>query len=405
MNDRGKEIEMFRLEDVIKIVLITSILLITMSSITLSAEEIATKNDIILEQLHKLNLGDLQEEINRVNDRVDSYLPKINLQELVVGFVKGELEISWGEIAKTILRYLGKEVTANFSLLGQIIILAVISAVLSIFHQSFSSKTISNTANILIFLIISILILQAFQVAIQIGVDAIDSMVSFMQALLPILLSLLVSMGALTSAAIFHPLTLVIMTALSTAIKFIIFPMIFLSVVLNIVTRINQDFSLSRLAGLFKEISMGMLGLMFMLFIGGLLLQGGAAAITDSLSLRTAKYLTGTFVPVIGGIFSDAVDLIVSCSLIIKNALNFFGMIVIIIIIAYPIIKLIALIFIYKLASAIVQPIADARLVDILNDTGNSLIMIFLVVAAVSVMFFMVLTIIVGTANLTVMMR
>lgn len=396
---------MFRLENVIKIVLITSILLITMSSITLSAEEIATKDDIILKQLHKLNLGDLQEEITRVNDRADSYLPKINLQKLVIGFVKGELEISWAEIARTILKYLGKEVTANFSLLGQIIILAVISAVLSIFHQSFSSKTISNTANILIFLIISILILQAFQVAIQIGVDAIDSMVSFMQALLPILLSLLVSMGALTSAAIFHPLTLVIMTALSTAIKFIIFPMIFLSVVLNIVTRINQDFSLSRLAGLFKEISMGMLGLMFMLFIGGLLLQGGAAAITDSLSLRTAKYLTGTFVPVIGGIFSDAVDLIVTCSLIIKNALNFFGMIVIIIIIAYPIIKLIALIFIYKLASAIVQPIADARLVDILNDTGNSLIMIFLVVAAVSVMFFMVLTIIVGTANLTVMMR
>jgi len=399
---------MLRLKNTIRIVLIT--ILLTFISINMSAEEIQTENisktdDIILQQLQKLNLGDLQEEVNRVNDRVDSFLPKINLQQMIVGFINGELEFSWAELTRTLLRYLGKEVTANFSLLGQIIVLAVISAVLSIFHQSFSSKTISNTANILIFLVISILILQAFQVAIQIGVDAIDNMVSFMQALLPILLSLLVSTGALTSAAIFHPLTLVIITALSTGIKLIIFPMIFLSVVLNIVTRINQDFSLSRLASLFKEISMGMLGLIFMLFIGGLLLQGGAAAITDSLSLRTAKYLTGTFVPVIGGIFSDAVDLIVSCSLIIKNALNFFGMIVIIIIIAYPIIKIIALILIYKIASAIVQPIADARLVDILNDTGNSLIMIFLVVAAVSVMFFMVLTIIVGTANLTVMMR
>jgi len=256
---------MFRLKNIIRIVLFT-IIVVTLISINISAEELNTRdipktNDIILQQLQKLNLGDLQEEVNRVNDRVDSFLPKINLQQMIIGFMNGELEFSWAELTRTLLRYLGKEVTANFSLLGQIIVLAVISAVLSIFHQSFSSKTISNTANILIFLVISILILQAFQVAIQIGVDAIDNMVSFMQALLPILLSLLVSTGALTSAAIFHPLTLVIITALSTAIKLIIFPMIFLSVVLNIVTRINQDFSLSRLASLFKEISMSMLGL------------------------------------------------------------------------------------------------------------------------------------------------
>ncbi|MFP4661888.1 MAG: stage III sporulation protein AE [Halanaerobiales bacterium] len=370
-----------------------------------TGQEVIQQEDVILQQLDNLNLRDLQKEINRINDRVDTYLPEINLQDILIGFIRGELEVSWSNIVKTILKYLGKEVTANFNLLGQIIILSVISAVLSIFHQSFSSKTISNTANVIIFLIISVLILQAFNLAIQIGIETINTMVSFIQALLPILLSLLVSMGALTSAAIFHPLTLMIITVLSTSVKYIIFPMIFLSVVLNIVTRINLDFSLSRLAGLFKEISMGMLGLMFMLFIGGLLLQGGAAAITDSLSLRTAKYLTGTFVPVIGKIFSDAVDLIVGCSLIIKNGLNLFGMVVIIIIIAYPIVKIIALIFIYKLASAIVQPVADGRLVNILNDTGNSLIMVFVVVSAVSVMFFVVLTIIVGTANLTVMMR
>lgn len=402
MNTDRKEVKMIRVHF---IGLLISFLLISVFSFTVLAAEVPDQEEIISRQLEKLNLNDLQREIDELNEQVNNYLPEIRLRDLLTGFIRGELELSWSELIRTILKYLGNEVTANFNLLGQIIILTVISAVLSIFHQSFSSKAISNTANMIIFLVIAVLILQAFQMAVQIGIDAVDSMVSFMQALLPILLSLLISMGALTSAAIFNPLTLLIITAFSSTIKYIIFPMIFLSVVLNIITKINENFSLSRLASLFKEVSMGMLGLILILFIGGLLLQGGAAAVTDSLSLRTAKYLTGTFIPVIGGVFSDAVDLIVSCSLIIKNALNFFGMLIIIILIAFPVIKIISLIFIYKLASAIIQPVADSRLVEILNDTGNSLIMVFLVVAAVSLMFFIVLTVIVGTANLTVMMR
>ena len=390
-----------------KLILLFTIVLVFIFNASIYSEEKLMRDDLIINQLEKLNLSDLQEEVSRINQEMQGEFPLLNIKDLLFSIVRGEFqgELSWQEISKILLKNLGREITLNFNLLGQIIILLVISAILSIFHQSFSSKTISNTANTLIFLIIAVLILQAFQVAISIGIDAIDSMVSFMLALFPVLLALLLSMGALSSAAIFHPLTYVIITTLSTAIHYIVFPMIFMSTVISIVTRINENISLTRLAKLFKEISMSILALLLMLFIGGLLLQGGAAAVADSLTLRTAKYLTGTFVPVIGGIFSDAVDLIVSCSLIIKNALNFFSMFVIIVIMAMPVVKLIALIFIYKLASAIIQPIADSRLVDILDDTANSLIMVFLVVAAVSIMFFIVLTVIVGTANLTVMMR
>ncbi|MFW6287125.1 MAG: stage III sporulation protein AE [bacterium] len=393
----------------ISLTIIMLIIVFTFINQYIYASESSKQEDLILRQLDDLNLSDLQNEISKINRDLDAQFPQLTLRDLILGFIRRDfnenLNMNWQEIMKSLFRNLAREITVNLNLLGQIIILVVISAVLSIFHQSFSSKTISNTANTLIFLIIAVLILQAFQIAISIGVDTIDRMVSFMQALLPVLLTLLVSMGAVGSAAIFHPLTYLIITVLSTVINYVVFPMIFLSAVISIVTRINQNISLSRLAKFFKEISMTTLSLLLMLFIGGLMLQGGAAAIADSLTLRTAKYLTGTFVPVIGKIFSDALDLMVSCSLIIKNGLNFFAMFLIISIISIPIVKLIALIFIYKLASAIVQPIADSRLVDILNDTANSLIMVFLVVSAVSIMFFIVLTVIVGTANLTVMMR
>jgi len=370
-----------------------------------SAVDASIQDDIITSQLEKLNLSELQKEVDKINREIERHLPELNLKDLVVKLIKGESDLNFLDFLKTILRYLGKELSANISLLGQIIVLAVLSAVLSIFHQSFSSKTISDTANMLVFLLISVLILQAFQLAVQVGIKTVDNMVLFIQALLPVLLSLLIGLGALSSAAVFHPLTLLMITAVSSIIKYIVFPLIFLSMIMSIVTKINENINLSRLASLFKEVGISILGLVMTFFVGGLLLQGGAAAVTDSISLRTAKYLTGTFVPVIGKIFSDAIELIVGCSLILKNAINIAGMLIIIIIILFPVIKIISLIFIYKLAAAVIQPVADQRLVEILNDTGSGLIMVFLVLSAVSLMFFIALTIIAGAANITVMMR
>lgn len=365
----------------------------------------SVQDDIIKSQLENLNLSELQKEINKINREIERYLPDFDLKELAGKLLKGDSDFSFLDLIRAFFSYLGKEISANISLLGRIIVLAVLSAVLSIFHQSFSSKTISDTANMLVFLLISVLIIQAFRLAVQTAIETLDNMVLFIQALLPVLLSLLISLGALSSAAVFQPLTFLMITAISSVIRYTVFPLIFLAMVMSIVTKINENISLSRLASLFKEIGISILGLAMTSFIGALLLQGGVAAVTDSISLRTAKYLTGNFVPVIGKIFADAVELIAGCSLILKNAVSIAGLLIIIIIISFPLIKIISLIFVYKLAAAVIQPVADQRLVEILNDTGSGLIMVFLVLSAVSIMFFIAITIIAGVANITVMMR
>ncbi len=408
-----------KISSLVVLVLLTFLIIVNCTGLIFAAESYSatsknSSNDaidslkdenIILEQLNNINLDQLQKEVNSINQRASDLLPRLNIKDLILGFVRGDLDLNWKQIIKSLIKYLGQEVTANMYILGQIIILGVIGAILQVFHGSFSSKTISKTANLLLFLVLATLMLQSFKMAIDLGVRTVDYMVSFMLALLPVLLTLLVSMGALASAAIFHPLTYLIVSTMATVIKKFILPLIFISSILGIVNNISDQFRISRLASLMKEISMGALSLLLMVLIGGLMLQGGAAALSDSLSLRTAKYLTGTFIPVIGGIFSDAVDLIVSCSLVIKNALNIFGVIAIIVIVIYPIIKLIALVFIYKFAGALIQPIGDPRMVEMLNGLGNSLLLVFLIVITVAFMFFITITVIVGTANLTVMMR
>jgi len=80
-------------------------------------------------------------------------------------------------------------------------------------------------------------------------------------------------------------------------------------------------------------------------------------------------------------------------------------MIAVLLIMGLPLLKILTLALIYKLAGALVQPVAEGQVVDCLNDLGGSMIMVFAVVAVVGLLFFFAITILVGVGNLTVMLR
>ena len=56
------------------------------------------------------------------------------------------------------------------------------------------------------------------------------------------------------------------------------------------------------------------MGGLLTIFLGIISIQGATAAVTDGVTIRTAKYLTGNFVPVVGRMFSDAADMVVGAS-------------------------------------------------------------------------------------------
>ncbi|MGM0409293.1 MAG: stage III sporulation protein AE [Bacillota bacterium] len=364
-----------------------------------------SKDEFINSKLGELQLNDLDKVLKDIKTKNDNPFININARDLILSLIKGEQEISLKDFKNSIFLILGREISINIHLLGQIIILAVLSSVIKIFSENFSSKTISEGVEILIFFVLSLILLESFQTAIKIAVNTVDQIVTFMQAILPILLALLISMGGFVSAAFFKPFTYLLLSFYSTTIKNLVLPLIFISSILYIADNINNKINISNFAKFFREIAYIIIALILITTIGIFVIRGGTTAIADSLSLRTAKYLTGTFIPVVGGFFADAADLILSCSLIIKNSLNIFAVIIVIFISLYPILKIAVLIIIYKIAIIIIQPIAANRLINIMEAIKNNLISIFVVILTTSFIFFICIAIIAGTANLTVMMR
>ena len=107
------------------------------------------------------------------------------------------------------------------------------------------------------------------------------------------------------------------------------------------------------------------------LFVTVLTLERSFTATVDGVTAKTTKAAVSTLIPVVGKILGDATDAVIGCAGILKNAVGFVGIIVIFGICLLPIIKLTILTITYYLASAICQPIADTKIVNLLRYDGR----------------------------------
>ena len=94
-----------------------------------------------------------------------------------------------------------------------------------------------------------------------------------------------------------------------------------------------------------------------------------------------------------------------SCSNILKNAVGLVGVVIIISICIVPIIKLMALMGVYYLGSALCQPIADEKIVKLLEKIGATFKLLLAIMSSVSVMLIIGITLVIKISNSGMMMQ
>ncbi|WP_328793708.1 stage III sporulation protein AE [Heliomicrobium undosum] len=352
-----------------------------------------------------VDLSEFQRVLDELERDKGKYLPSLNPRTIMEDIRNGNVSLSVGEVFRGVMGYLFQEVLSNTALLGELIILAVVVAVLNHFQSSFESGAVSKVAFAVGYMVLITIAIHSFHTAIQTGRGAIEDMVRFMQAILPVLLTLLTAMGGFASGALFHPVIFGTITLISTLIKDWIFPLILFSAALGILNHVSPQFKVKNLQNLIKDGYKLAMGLFITVFLGVISIYGAVGAVADGVTLRTAKYATDALLPVVGGLVADSFEVIVNSSLLLKNGIGLIGLVIIAILCILPSLKILALVLIYRLAGALLQPIGDSPVADSLETIGGSLTLIFGAVASVGLMFFLALTIVVGAGNLTVMLR
>lgn len=355
-------------------------------------------------QLESLNIDELKTFWEKISSEYGGFLPESQKGSLYE-FIKGDKKFSFQDWASGFMKFMFHELIVNGKLLGSLILLTVFSMFLQSLQNSFEKSTVSKAAYAIVFMVLIIIALNSFQVAINYAQEAIDTMISFILALIPLLLALIASSGGLVSAAFFHPVILFLMNTSGVFIQYVILPLLFLSTLLSIVSILSEHYKVTQLANLLKNWSIALLGMFLTIFLGVISVQGVSAAVTDGIAIRTAKFVTGNFIPVIGRMFTDATDTVISASVLLKNTVGIAGVAILLIIAAFPAIKILMISFIYKFAAAILQPLGGGPIIKCLDIMSKSVIYVFAALAIVSLMFFLSVTVIIAAGNLTLMVR
>jgi stage III sporulation protein AE len=362
------------------------------------------QQDMIDTQLDRLGVEELTGYWNSIVDQYGGYLPESQKGSLI-DFMKGEKEFSFKAWFSGIFKFAFQELVMNGKLLGTLIMLTIFSMFLQSLQNAFEGGSVSKVAYSIIFMVLIIIALNSFHVAIDYTRDAISTMVHFIIALIPLLLALIAASGGVVSAAFFHPVIIFLMNTSGLLIQNVVLPLLFLSALLSIVSTLSSHYKVTQLAQLLRTWSMGLLGAFMTVFLGVISVQGATAAVTDGITIRTAKFVTGNFVPVIGRMFTDAADTVISASVLLKNTVGIAGVAIVLIIAAFPAIKILMIAFIYKLAAALLQPLGGGPVIECLDTIAKSVIYVFAALAIVSFMFFLSLTVIIAAGNITMMMR
>ena len=385
-----------------KKIIICSLIIFFISCFYISnaSNDINANMDIIESQKDTLNIGAFIKEANKYTKDVFS---DIEVEELLNSAIKGDIQN--GKIIKNIWKIFGSEIINSISVIGSVIIIVIIHSIIKSISDGLENKSISKFTYYVQYILIVTLIMTSFSDILSMVKESIENLVGFMNLLIPILITLMITTGNITSASMLQPILIFIITLIGNFIKDVIIPIVLVSTALGIVSKISDRLQIDKLSKFFKSSVVWILGVVLTLFVGLVSLEGTLSSSVDGITAKTTKAAVSSFIPVVGKILGDAVDTVIGCSVILKNALGIVGVIIIIAICVKPIIKLVILMAMYYLGASLCQPITDGKIIKLLEQMGDTFKLLLGILCSVSVMLIIGVTLVVKISNSGLMYR
>ncbi|WP_264843959.1 stage III sporulation protein AE [Caldinitratiruptor microaerophilus] len=369
------------------------------------AEATPDPRQLLQDQLEALDTAPLEGVLSEMNRAWAGYGPELSLEQ-VLDLYRGEGR-RWDPVSilRGLAHYFLREVLGNSGLLLKLVVLSALAALLGHLQGAFAHEATSRIAHAVVYLALAGLALTGFGLAAEAARQVMSDLQGFLLALLPTLLVALGGLGGAATTALLQPALPVLTGGVIAITSTVVFPLIYLAAVLDIVSGLGEGLRLTHLASLLRQSALVVMGLALTVFLGVTGVKAVAGTVGDSLALRTAKYMSGALMPVVGKMFADAAELVWSSGLLLRNALGLLGLAGIFFITAFPCLKILSLILVYRGAAALVQPLGPTGVASLLHTMAGALTLMFVSASLVGLMFFLGVGVLLGAANAAAMLR
>lgn len=333
----------------------------------------------------------------------NDFFNDIDINNILTSAIKGEIDNSI--LYKKILNLLGTEVKTGINSLIGILVIIIIHSILKSISESLENDNISKLIYYVQYIAIVTIIMSNFSDIINLVKETTTNLVGFMNTLIPVLISLMLYTGNITTTSILEPVILFMINFIGNCIQNILIPLILIITSIIIVSRISENLQVEKIAKFLKSSTIWFLGLLLTIFVGVVSLEGTLASSVDGITAKTAKTIVSSAVPVVGKILGDVVDSVLGCGIVLKNAVGFLGVIIVVGICILPILKLSVLTISYKLVASISAVIADNKIVSLLEQIADIFKILLAILVTVAFMVIIGTTLLVKMSNTGAMFR
>lgn len=367
------------------------------------AEEITTEdefNEQLDETINNFDYSILDKILDSLVDESKTIFGEFDFASKVKTLIDGDFKDDSGTFINACLGLIFDDILEFLPILCMIVAIAILCGFVGQLQTTIGGKSLNDVIHFVCYgIIIAIVATMVFEV-VSLTSDALISIKTQMEIIFPILLTLIASVGGSVSVSVFQPSIVLLTSGVMQIFNNIIMPIFIVTIVFIIAQNISKNVQFTKFTNFFQSAFKWILGSVFTIFFAFLSINGIVANTYDGISIRTAKFTMKSYIPFVGGYLSDGFDLILSSSVLIKNAIGATGLLLLIATVALPIIKILILIFGFKLTSAILEPIADSRISSFIFSVGKALNMLVACLLAVSFMYLLSVGVLMCTCNI-----
>lgn len=320
------------------------------------------------------------------------------LNQLIQDIIDGKISLSFNDLVSIIL---SKAQNMVKNILYTILLLLSIS-ILSGLISNFSSAnaSIKNLLNI-VFVCLSATILIYFTISsVTETAKTIRVLGDFSKIVFPVLIVLVTATGAKTSSVMYQPLVATLSTGIIAVFSGVVMTTITIYMILTILNNLVKDVKLNKLIEFFASFLKWIIGLSFGIFFTYSSIVGLVAGGKDGISIKTAKYAIKSYVPIVGGYLSDGFEIFRAGSIVLKNSIGVVGLLLLLVIILTPAIKLLVTNLLLKFTSGLAELSGDKSISNLMNGMSKVFNYLLATIMTVFMMCFILILLIVMTANM-----
>lgn len=339
-------------------------------------------------------LGNL--DFSQVDKVTNGYIG--NIVDKIRAIISGDFD-NTESFLQMVFSLLGDNLSQLFPQLVSIFVVLVLVGLVRSTSGGFISQSTDNVVSFVGKTVVILTLISLFVDVFNQVNDVIAELSVLAEVSLPILLTLVIANGSTNLSAICQPSMVMFSGVIINVVKNVLLPLTVSAIAFAFVSNLSQNVKVTKMSKFLNNVASWILGIMFTIFSAFTSVQGIVGASMDGVSYRMAKFTARNYIPILGGYVSDGFDIVVASTNLIKNSFGVVLLIVLALMVAKPLLTILALNVGLQGVSALSEPISSDNCSSMFNGMCKSLTFLCALLVAVAFMFAILVIVAITCAN------